>query len=480
MSIGRRDFLASLAGLAQAGAAAARPNIVVILADDLGYADIGVQGATDVPTPNIDRLAAGGVRFTNAYVTWVACAPSRASLLTGQDSHRFGFYTNPTPVLAKDQGLPPGIMTFPRALQERGYVTGGIGKWHLGTTADRHPNRMGFTDWFGFLGGAHDYYPLEHYPRKAPERPWPEWFVNHTLPILRNQTRVRVDRYLTDVLTEEAQSFIERHRQSPFFLYLAYNSPHSPWEAPEDEEARYSLEKVAKINGIPPEFRRTYDAMVSRLDSGVGAVMEALRRHSLEERTLVIFLSDNGGGANTQPNGRPGYPSWNGPLRGFKGTLWEGGIRVPFLANWRGVLPAGRTYDQPVSSLDIGATALALAGGAPRNMRLDGVDILPHVIGRKKGPPHQRLYWKQQARGAIREGRYKLITGEKNTTHELYDVVDDIGETKNLAAAKPKLVKRLDAAWKAWNAEMKPPLWVTPPQSEWTKPEYQPLPEPLR
>jgi len=191
--------------------ASEKPNVIVILADDLGYADVGFQGCKDIPTPNLDALAAGGVRFTSGYVTWPACAPSRASLIAGRDSHRFGFYGNPTPVLAGDQGLPPGMNTVPRALQTQGYVTGGFGKWHLGATPDRHPNSMGFNEWYGFLGGAHEYFPRDTYKTwhkgakdKLPKRPWPEWFLNITLPIVRGNEPVKTDRYLTDQLSGEA------------------------------------------------------------------------------------------------------------------------------------------------------------------------------------------------------------------------------------------------------------------------------------
>ena len=473
-------LLALLAGVtthAAEPAAARRPNVIIILADDLGYADVGFQGLGDLPTPNIDRLARGGVRFSSGYVSWCACAPSRAGIITGRDSHRFGFYTNPTPVLAADQGLPPGIMTVPRALQQLGYVTGGIGKWHLGATADRHPNRMGFSEWFGFLGGGHDYFPWEYYGRKIPQRPWPEWFVNGTLPILRNDEPVKADRYLTDLFTDEATAFIRRHKAEPFYLYLAYNTPHSPYEAPKDEEAKFDTQKMAHLDRISAEFRRTYVAMVSKLDQGVGQVVEAVHANGLDEQTLIFFLSDNGGGANSH-DGKPGYPSSNHPLRGWKGTLYEGGIRVPFVASWKGRLPAGTTFAQPVSAFDMGATALALAGGAPQGMQLDGVNILPHLTGQTQAAPHERLFWKEQVRGAIREGRFKLLTGEKNTRRELYDLDADIAESKNLATEKPELVKQLDAQWQAWNRTMAPPLWQTPPQKDWTKPEFQPPPWP--
>jgi arylsulfatase A-like enzyme len=468
----------ALLGLAFHGIAAPtqeKPNVIVILADDLGYADVGFQGCKDIPTPNLDALAAGGVRFTSGYVTWPACAPSRASLIAGRDSHRFGFYANPTPVLAPDQGLPPGMSTVPRALQTHGYVTGGVGKWHLGSAPDRHPNSMGFSEWYGFLGGAHEYFPRATYKTwhkgaktALPKRPWPEWFLNVTLPIVRGNEPVKTDRYLTDQLSGEAVDFITRHQSAPFFLYLAYNAPHSPSEAPEDEEAKYDLEKLTKIDGVTPIQRRTYAAMVSRMDRGVGEVMSALKQNGLEEKTLVFFLSDNGGG-----HSGPEYPSSNHPLRGYKGELYEGGFRVPFVASWKGKIPAGTTCEQPVSSLDIGATALALAGGVPRDMKLDGVDLIPHLTGQKKEPPHAQLFWKLNSRGVIREGRYKLITAVNRPKWELYDLEADPSETKNLASEKPDLVQRLNTAWLSWNTEMPPPAWIKPPESQWGLPQYQ-------
>jgi len=461
--------------IASEKSAAEKPNVIVILVDDLGYADVGFQGSKDIPTPNLDALAASGVRFTSGYVTWPACAPSRASIIAGQDSHRFGFYDNPTPVLASDQGLPPGIMTVPRALQQQGYITGGIGKWHLGTTPNRHPNSMGFTEWYGFLGGAHEYFPRDSYSAwckgaktKYPKRPWPEWFVNITLPILRDSEAVKTDRYLTDQLSGEAVDFIKRHQRNPFFLYLSYNAPHSPSEAPEDEEAKLGLKNMAEIKGVTSAHRRTYAAMVSRLDRGVGEVLSALKLNGLEEKTLIFFLSDNGGG----PPGVEYYSS-NDPLRGYKGTLYEGGFRVPFVASWKGKLPAGTTYNQPVSSMDIGATALALAGGAPKGMRLDGVNLIPYLTGQKKEPPHAQLFWKLHSRGVIREGRYKLITGEAKAKRELYDLETDPAETNNLVSEKTELVQRLGAAWQSWNAGMPVPAWKKPPQAQWCLPVYQ-------
>ena len=460
------------------GVAASRPNVIVIVADDLGYADLGCQGSGDIRTPNIDRLASEGVRCTSGYVTWPACAPSRAGLITGQDSHRFGFYTNPTPVLAADQGLPPGIATVPGALQRQGYVTGGVGKWHLGTTPDRHPNRMGFTEWFGFLGGGHQYFPWKHYGKKLPKRPWPEWFVNGTLPLLRDERPVDSEGYITDQLSAQAVGFVRSHRDEPFFLCLAYNAPHSPYEAPKDEEDALPLDSLKPPTGISVEARRTYVAMVTRMDKGVGRVLDAVEEAGLNDRTLIFFVSDNGGGANLAKAAdgtlKPSYPSSNGSLRGSKGTLYEGGIRVPFLVRWTGRIPAGTTCDTPVSTLDIGATALALAGGQPPDMRIEGVDIMPQLSAERTEPKPRTLFWKLFNRGAIREGRFKLITGENNAKPELYDLQADRDETRNLAADEPDVVRRLHETWKAWNSQMPPPAWKAPPERDWTNPEYQP------
>ena len=437
--LNRRTFLrAAGGGLASLAAAAARkPNIVVILADDLGYADLGFQGARDIPTPNLDRLCAAGVRFTNGYVSHPFCSPTRSGLMTGRYQQRYGHENNPRFDPGDDlAGLPVNQVTLPQVLSEAGYRTGIVGKWHLGAAPKFHPLRRGFQEQFGFIGGGHDYFRANGPGEKT----------EYLIPFERDGKPVEEKEYLTDALSREAVSFVERNAARPFFLYLAYNAPHTPQQV--------SDKYLDRFRGIQDEKRRLYAAMISAADDGVGRLTAALRDLKLESDTLVFFLSDNGG--PTAVNG-----SSNAPLRGAKGQVYEGGIRVPFIARWPGRLPAGKLFQQPVSSLDIFPTAAALAGAKPP-AALDGVNILPAVMG-KAAPPHERLFWRTGggASFAVREGRYKLVrVGDQ--APELYDLETDIGESKDIAGAKPELVKKLDAAREQWNRQLVPPLFESP------------------
>ncbi len=324
----------ALCGQSLTTAAPAKPNIVVIMADDLGYGDLSIHGARDIKTPHIDSLAQQGVRCTSGYVSGPYCSPTRAGLLTGRYQQRYGHEFNPTLLSAGGQGhgLPLDETTVASRLQAAGYATGLIGKWHLGEEEAFHPQRRGFENFFGFLTGSHSYLTSEDAQRG---------------PIVRGREKVALNGYLTDVLAQEAGGFIERNKDRPFFLYLAFNAVHTPMHAPQ--------EALDKFSGEANQQRRTYLAMLSRMDDAVGHVLTRLRELNLEEQTLVFFLSDNGGPTTKfAANG-----SRNGPLRGSKGDTWEGGIRVPFLAKWKGHLPAGKTYDSPVIQLDIAATALA-------------------------------------------------------------------------------------------------------------------------
>ncbi len=344
---------------------AGAPNVIVILADDLGYADLGFQACKDIPTPHLDALAKSGVRFTNAYVSHPFCSPTRAGLLTGRYQQRFGHENNPRydptdPVL----GLPLDQVTIADVLKSSGYATGIAGKWHLGATPKHHPLRRGFSEQFGFIGGGHDYFQNNLPGEKR------EYFI----PIERNGDPVPEKDYLTDALSREACAFIRRHEKDPFLLYLAYNTPHTPLQPAEKYAAR--------VAGIADETRRKYAAMVCALDDGVGQVMRTLRETGRDADTLVVFFSDNGG-----PVGVNG--SSNAPLRDGKGTVYEGGIRVPFVMRWPGRLKPG-VVDTPVISLDVFPTAAALAG-APVPKNLDGVDLMPFLTGKSKQPPHPVL-----------------------------------------------------------------------------------------
>lgn len=416
---------------AASGAGRRKPNIIVILADDLGYADLGCQGCKDVATPNIDSLAKGGVRFTDGYVSCPVCSPTRAGLLTGRYQTRFGLEFNPGPVRAAPAnfGLPLSEKTIADWLKAEGYATGIVGKWHLGYKPPYVPTKRGFDEFFGFLGGSHRYFSASG---KSAD------------PIRRGMEPVEESQYLTDAFTREAVAFIERHSPGPFFLYLPYNAVHMPLQATADRLQRYA--------GIGDKKRRTFAAMLAALDEGVGAVLTKLRDLGLERDTLIFFLSDNGG--PTRHN-----TSRNDPLRGYKGQVLEGGIRVPFLAQWKGRLPAGKVYCYPVSSLDILPTAVAAAGGTvPRDVRLDGVNLLPYLTGDKKRPPHDMLFWRFGNQYAVRAGKWKLVK-QGNRPVRLFDLASDVGEKNDLAAKMPEKVKELEAAYASWNAKNIDPLW---------------------
>jgi arylsulfatase A-like enzyme len=441
--------LLSLAALfaAPLTAAAAEPprpaNIIVIVADDLGYADISLHGCRDISTPNIDAFARGGVRCTSGYVSCPYCSPTRAGLLTGRYPQRFGHEFNPA--LLKDggkgQGLDPNEVTIAQRLKDAGYATALVGKWHQGEEEQFHPLNRGFQEFFGFLPGAHNY-------QQTDDKTYG--------PIYRGRERVEVDGYLTEVFGREAIAFIDRNQKKPFFLYLAFNAVHTPLYAPE--------RLMKKVAGIEDATRRNYAAVTLGLDEQVGAVMDKLRSSGLEENTLIFFLSDNGGAIGKfAANG-----ATNTPLRGSKGDTWEGGIRVPFFVRCKGVLPAGKTYDQPVVQLDIHATALVAACIAIKpEWKLDGVNLLPYLAGKKEAP-HETLYWRFGEQMAIRKGDWKLVRADLASDKQfgdiakkpmLFNLKDDIGEMKDLAEAHPEKVKELTEAWQKWNAELMEPKW---------------------
>lgn len=414
----------------------ARPNIIVIVADDLGYADVGFNGCQDIPTPHIDSLARQGVRFSSGYVTHPFCSPSRAGLLTGRYQQRFGHETNPV-LDPKDTtlGLPTNQVTLADVMRQAGYRTIAVGKWHLGGAPCFHPLQRGFTDFFGFLDGGHLYFPTKLI-RQNPNS------------VIRDREPVAEAEYMTDALSREAASYIRKYQAQPFFLYLAYNAVHRPLQATEKYLARFA--------GIADERRRTYAAMASAMNDGIGRVLETLRENKLERDTVIFFFSDNGGPRNAA------LPAHNTPLRGYKGDLFEGGIRVPFVMRWLGHLPEGTVYDEPVSALDIFPTAAALAGAkVPSDRKLDGVNLLPYLLGEKSGPPHARLFWRTGGgiTWAVREGRYKLVQNDPGPP-ELYDLSEDIGETNNIAPGNAVVVRRLLEAQADWNRDLVPPLWM--------------------
>ena len=408
-----------------------KPNIVVIVADDLGYHDLGVQGNVDIPTPNIDSIARAGIRYTNGYVTCPVCSPTRAGLTTGRYQQRFGHEFNPGPAQAADPnfGLPLSQTTLANRLKALGYATGMVGKWHLGFMPEYHPMKRGFDEFFGFLGGQHAY-------------TFAGMGVN---ALLRGTEPAPYPGYLTDAFAREAVGFIERNSGAPFFLYMPFNAVHLPLQA---------LQKYRdRLPDIQAPRRRTYGAMLTAMDDAVGQILEKLRELKLEEDTLVFFVSDNGGPTAATT-------SRNDPLRGHKGQVWEGGIRTPAMIQWKGHLPAGKVYDHPVLSLDIHPTAVAAAGGViPPDAKLDGVNLLPFLTGKNKHAPHESLFWRFGPQWAARVGDWKLVQGPEVTTPEMYNLAADIGEATNLAEKEPGRVKAMQAAYDAWNAQNIEPLW---------------------
>ena len=424
-----------------------RPNVVLLVADDLGFADLGFQGGKDIPTPHLDALAARGVRCTNGYVSGPYCSPTRAGLLTGRYQQRFGHEFNPTDARRDDVGLPLSETTLADRLKAAGYTTGLVGKWHLGSAQKFHPQKRGFDEFFGFLGGAHTY------------------FVDRSTDVFRGTEPIKESAYLTDAIGRDAVSFIERHKGGPFFLEVAFNAVHTPMDA---TDAR-----LAKFASIPDKSRRTYAAMLSALDDAAGLVLGKIREAGLEGDTLVVFLSDNGGPTmlGTTING-----SRNTPLRGSKRTTLEGGIRVPFVLSWKGKLPAGKVYDKPVIQLDILPTALAAAGVAAKpDARLDGVDLLPYLTGRDASSPHDTLYWRLGGQAAVRRGEWKLVRydstvdtpgirsvatlGPHLSPFRLYNLNEDIGEAHDRSGDQPEKSKELLAAWDDWSRQLARPLW---------------------
>ena len=419
------------------------PNVVVVMADDLGFADVGFNGSKQIPTPNIDSIAANGIHFVQGTTSHAACSPTRAGFLTGRYQQRFGYVYNPAykpydPV----QGLPLDEVLLSDVLADAGYVTGLIGKWHLGAAPHFHPNERGFEYFYGFVGGNHEYWRSEKNLSRS------------TVPLMRNQTSLASHPgYLTDVFSGEAVSFIERHTLAPFFLFLSYNAPHSPLEAP--------LEYRQCYQHIKNKNRRLYSAMVSALDDGVGEVLAALREQELMESTLIFFLGDNGGNTENGAKNR---------FRGKKGSNFDGGFRVPFALQWDGTVPEGVRYEHQVSSLDIFPTVVAAAGAAiPEDTAYDGVDLLPFVQSDRAEAPHGQLFWRRGAVDspsyAVREERLKLIS-QKDGEVLLFDLVEDPLESKDISNKQPDEVRRLQDAYALWNSEMTAPLALPDPREE--------------
>jgi arylsulfatase A-like enzyme len=403
-----------------------KPNIVIILTDDQGYADVSYNphSPPEVSTPNIDALAHSSVICTQGYTSGHVCSPTRAGLMTGRYQQRFGIYT----AGEGGSGVPLDEVFIPQRLKPAGYVSGALGKWHLGLTEEYHAMNRGFDEFYGFMGrGAHPYFDHSD--------------MNH--PIYRGLKPIKEEGYLTTRITEEAVEFINRRREEQFFLYVAYNAVHAPPEAPEQD--------IRKVTG--DETRDTLMAMIKHLDMGVGEIVNALKKHDIFDNTLLIFLTDNGGSGAMHAN--------NAPLRGFKQMDYEGGIHVPFIVSWPAQLEGGKKCDVPMWSIDLFATALDAAGlPMPKGNEkpLDGKSILPALKG-DADKLHDELYWSSagaKGKWAIRSGKWKLVAEKARI--ELFDLENDISETTDLAAKHPKVVSELTGKYNAWLDEMADPV----------------------
>ena len=409
-------------------AADSRPNIIVFYTDDHGHADLSCQGVLDdIKTPHVDALAKGGVLARHGYSTAPQCIPSRAGLLVGKFQSRFGVEAN-----GRDLSGFNKEVTIAERLQDAGYVTAQFGKWHLGPGPK-------ITD-HGF----------RHVFNQNSGRPFAS---NITLDGKdRPMSNLPPEMYHVDGCSRAAASLIERYKEEPFFLYVAYRAPHVPLDAPRKYLSRFP--------GKMPERRRQALAMLSAVDDGVGLITSTLAKHGLSEKTLIFYIGDNGAPLKIHkldaPGGGPGWDgSLNDPLNGEKGMLSEGGMHVPFVVSWPGTIPAGQVYDHPISALDVAATAAEIARLETQPADLDGVNLIPHLTGRKTTPPHEVLTWRWVAQSAIREGNWKLLRGGQR--EYLYDLEADLEEKHNLAAKHPEIATRLRTKLSTWANELDPP-----------------------
>ncbi len=412
-----------------------KPNVIVFLSDDVGYGEYGFQGNKEIPTPNIDSIAKNGTRFTQGYVSGPYCSPTRAGLMTGRYQTRFGHEFNGGGNTGNPPfGLPVSEKTIADRLKERGYATCAIGKWHLGGAPQFVATKRGFDEFYGTVANS----PFFNPPAFIDSR-------------ISTQAKKIDDPnfYTTDAYAARAVDWIEKNKDKPFFIYLPFNAQHAPLQA--------TKKYLDRFPDIQNENRKKFAAMMSAKDDAVGLVLAKVKEIGQEENTLIFYLTDNGGPT-------PQTTSKNDPLRGFKATTLEGGIRVPFVVQWKGKIPAGKTFDQPIIQLDILPTAIAASGGTvDPAWKLDGVNLLPYLTGENKDKPHETLYWRFGQQWCIRKGDWKLVVSRIDGKEpKLFNLAEDIGEKEDLTAKHPEKVMELTEAWKAWNAEQKDPLWKPP------------------
>lgn len=419
-------------------AQAEKPNIIIILADDAGYADFSFMGSSDLESPNIDKLARTGVIFTDAHVSATVCSPSRAGLLTGRYQQRFGHECNIPP---HDLGMDTSEVSIASAMKLQGYQTAVFGKWHLGEKAQYHPNQRGFDEFYGFLEGGRSYFP-----HVMNDRPGDPHEIQH------NGKHVEFTGYLTDVLGDKTVEYIETQKENPFFVYLSFNAVHTPMHATKEDLKRYE-----------GHARQNLAAMTWAMDRAIGKVVDKLKKENLYENTLIFFLSDNGGAHNNQSSCLP--------LKGWKGNKFEGGHRVPFVMTWPKKLKAGSKYTGLTSALDIYATAYSVAGGKgnPGNV-LDGTDLMPFVSENIESHPHKQLFWRKEGMAAVREGIWKLIRVD-GYGYRLYNLDEDLGETKDLQEKEIVQFQKMILALENWEKELMTPLWTE--DKGWNKVTYE-------
>jgi arylsulfatase A-like enzyme len=429
--------LLAAAGLRPHAADGDRPNIVLIMTDDAGYGDFGVYGAKDIKTPNIDRLARDGVRLTDFYANGATCTPTRAGLISGRYQQRYALEA-PLGVRPKEdaeRGLAPMDGSLPKLLKARGYYTALVGKWHLGWKAAYSPNAHGFDEFFGFKSGFIDYY--QH--TAGPDAP-----VHADL--FENEAPVETPGYMTDLITDRAIRILEQRRAGPVFLDVAYNAPHWPYQRPDQPSTARDRGTHVLPTDADANTRADYVTMVERVDAGVGRILSALDRLGLQRNTLVIFTNDNGGE----------WLSHGGPLFHRKGSVWEGGIRVPAILRWPGRLPAGRVSRQVGMTMDLTASMLAAAGATvPAGARPDGIDLVPILAGRAR-EAERTLFWRisgaVRQQQAVRSGRWKLVVDQGRPL--LFDLAADIGERNDVIASHRDVATRLQTALRTWQADV--------------------------
>ena len=428
-----------------------RPNIVMILCDDLGYSDVGFNGAKDIKTPALDALAATGTKFTSAYVPHPFCGPSRAGILTGRYAHTIGAQFNlPANSETIGEGIDVNEKFMSKMLQEANYTTGLVGKWHLGAVEKYHPNNRGFDDFYGFLGGGHNYHPKDYKAKyeKAKAR-GTKVIWDYLSPLEHNGKQVTNDNeYLTDVLSNQGVRFVEESskKEDPFFLFMSYNAPHTPLEAKKEDLKMFA--------NIKDKNRRTYAAMVYAVDRGVQKLVKTLKATGEYKNTLIIFYSDNGG--------RPDKGATNYPLKEGKGSVYEGGYRVPMFFHWNGVVPSGMVYDNPISALDLYPTFAKLAEAKiPSSKVLDGKNMW-NFMENKEVRMDDNIFTMRHRNGfsdvGVRNGKWKAVKAY-NKAWKLFNIEKDIEENNDISAAHPEVLKKLVTAAKVWSTTHIQPKW---------------------